>query len=60
MLEDLVDKFNGSLVKQIVYKEDLNTIYIILGGVKILNLLNKANSIKDIICLLYTSDAADE
>ena len=27
MLEDLVDKFNGSLVKQIVYKEDLNTIY---------------------------------
>ena len=27
MLEDLVDKFNGDLVGQIVYEEDLNTIY---------------------------------
>ena len=32
-----------------VLEEDLNTVYIVLGGVKILNLLNKADSIEDII-----------
>ena len=27
MLEDLVDKFSGNLVKQIVFKENLETVY---------------------------------
>ena len=32
-----------------VLEEDLNTVYVVLGGVKILNLLNKANKIQDIV-----------
>jgi hypothetical protein len=31
-----------------VLEDDLNTVYIILGGVKVLNLLRKAKSIKDV------------